>query len=258
MLAVLSPSKTLDETSAYPAVKTTQPRFLKEAAQLNERLRALKESDLAALMDISPKLAALNHSRNGAFSSSHTKNNARAALYLFKGDVYDGLDAPSLNQNHIAYINTHVRILSGLYGILRPLDLMQPYRLEMGTKLASKKGKDLYAFWGNALSDAINADAKALGTDMLLNLASVEYAKALDRKALKLKEIKVEFKQRRGNKLQVIALLSKRARGAMARHLALTNATSLADVQSFCADGYHYDSALSSAYSLVFVRDSVI
>lgn len=256
MLAIVSPSKTLDETSPYPSLHLTQPRLLKEAATLNQLLRRYSEKELAELMGISPKLAALNHARNAAFSTTHTQNTARPALYLFKGDVYDGLDAPSMSAKHIAYTNDHIRILSGLYGILRPLDLIEPYRLEMGTKLASKKGKDLYAFWGSALSESLNADAKAMGSDILLNLASIEYAKALDRKTLKLKEIKVEFKQKRGNKLQMIALFAKRARGAMARHLAETNASSLVEVKAFTSDGYRFDSALSSPENLVFVRTS--
>lgn len=256
MLAILSPSKTLDETSPYPSLHVTQPRLLKEAITLNQLLRRYSENDLAELMDISPKLAALNHKRNSAFSATQSKKNARPALYLFKGDVYDGLDALSLSAKQIDYTNTHIRIVSGLYGILRPLDLIQPYRLEMGTKLASDKGKDLYAFWGNTLSEMLNTDAKAMGADILLNLASIEYADALNRKTLKLKEIKVEFKQKRGNKLQNIALLAKRARGAMARHLAETNASSLADVRAFCTDGYRFDKTLSSAENLVFVRTS--
>jgi len=250
MLYLLSPSKTLDETSPYPKVKPSQPAFLPESEALIACLRRLKEKDLAALMDISPKLAALTHQRIRDFTTPFTAKNARPALFMFKGDVYDGLDAYSLAVGDIAYANRHLRMLSGLYGLLRPLDYMQPYRLEMGTPLKNPRGKDLYAFWGAQLSEALNNT----GADMLINLASQEYAAAIDRKALKLDEITVHFKEKRGNKLQVIGLFAKKARGMMARHLITERVETVSGITSFREGGYRFAKELSGKTDLVFTR----
>ncbi len=254
MLLVLSPSKTLDETTPHPAVKATQPAMLSSSRELVEVLKGMSEKKLATLMEISPKLAALNHARYQSWQTPFTPKNARPAIYMFKGDVYDGLDAEHLSTRDIAYAQTHLRILSGLYGVLRPLDLMQPYRLEMGRKLTTKRGKDLYRFWGESISRSLEKSAIAAGTDTLINLASQEYAEAIDRSALDLREITVHFKEKRGNKLQVIGLMAKRARGMMARHMITREVKTVKGITSFTEGGYSYVKELSDASSLVFVR----
>lgn len=250
MLYVLSPAKTLDETSPYPKLTPTQPAFLKQSEALVALLRSMKEKDIATLMDISPKLASLNHQRFQDFTTPFTAKNARPAIYTFMGDVYTGLDAYSLSVEDVTYAQDHLRMLSGLYGMLRPLDLMQPYRLEMGTGLKNAKGRDLYAFWGASISEALNKT----GADTLINLASQEYAAAIDRKALKLAEITVHFKEKRGNKLQTIALFAKKARGMMARHLIEHRVETVAGITTFKTDGYRYEKELSGKTELVFVR----
>lgn len=254
MLYVLSPSKTLDESSAFPKVSCTQPKFLAESKTLVKTLRGLSESEIAALMDISPKLAALNHARFAAWKAPFSEKNARPALFTFKGDVYDGLESESLNATDVAYANAHLRILSGLYGLLRPLDFMQPYRLEMGTTLANARGKNLYHFWGTRISEALNEAAKAAGSDLLINLASAEYAQAINRDALKLREVVVHFKERKGNQLKVIGLMAKRARGMMARYLITERVDSIKAITQFDAGGYRFDHTLSSERELTFVR----
>ena len=254
MLIILSPSKTLDETSVFSKVKSTQPALLAESASLIASLRKYKEKDIAKLMDISPKLAALNHGRFQSWATPFTAKNARPALYMFKGDVYDGLDAPSLTPGDVAFAQSHVRILSGLYGVLRPLDLMQAYRLEMGTTLKTSRGKNLTAFWGERISAELNKAAKASGSDMLINLASQEYTAAIDRSALKPREIIVHFKEKRGNKLQIIGLMAKRARGMMARHMIREQVDTIKGITAFTDDGYRFDKSLSSDSELVFTR----
>lgn len=254
MLIILSPSKTLDETSAYPRVKHTQPALLSESSALIASLAKLKEKEIAALMDISPKLAALNHARFAAWHTPCTPANARAALYMFKGDVYDGLDAYRFDGDDVAFAQSHLRILSGLYGVLRPLDLMQPYRLEMGTTLTNARGKNLYHFWGDALSRELNKAAKASGSDLLINLASQEYAAAIDRATLTPRELVIHFKEKRGNKLQIIGLMAKRARGMMARHLITERVDDIKGITAFTAGGYRFEKTLSSGNELVFVR----
>ncbi len=254
MLFILSPSKTLDETSPYLTVKPTQPVLRKESAQLISLLQSRSEKELATLMDISPKLAALNHGRFAAWKTPFTEKNARPALFMFKGDVYDGLDAASLNAKDVAYAQQHLRILSGLYGVLRPLDLMQAYRLEMGTTLANPRGKNLYQFWGTRISEQLNSAAKEVGADMLINLASGEYAGAVDRAVLKPREVTVHFKERKGNTLKVIGLMAKRARGMMARYLIEERVETIKALTKFDAGNYRFDKELSTENDIIFVR----
>lgn len=254
MLYVISPSKTLDETSPLPPCEVTQPALLPESGTLISHLRTLSEPELAALMAISPKLAALTHARYQSWSTPFTCQNARPALFTFKGDVYDGLDAATLSAADVAYAQSHLRILSGLYGLLRPLDLMQPYRLEMGTSLANPRGRNLYQFWGERITHALNLAADASGTDLLINLASQEYAAAIDRKVLKPREVTVHFKEKRGNTLQVIGLMAKRARGMMARYLVTGRIGTIDGITAFTAGGYRFDATLSDTKDLVFVR----
>ena len=194
MLFVLSPAKNLNERTPAPTAQHTQPVLLGEAEKLMAQLRPLAPQDLAALMHVSDKIALLNAERNAAWHTPFTLENAKQAVYLFNGDVYEGLDAESLPEAAIDYLQQHLRLLSGLYGLLRPLDLMQPYRLEMGTKLANARGKDLYAFWGTRISEWLNQALAEQGDDVLLNLASNEYFSAVKRSALKARVINVDFK----------------------------------------------------------------
>lgn len=254
MLLVLSPSKTLDETSAYPDVTPTRPALLADSEILAALLKKKKAGDLAKLMDISLKLAALNHTRFQRWATPFTPQNARPALYMFKGDVYEGLDAPSLDAEAVSHAQSRLRILSGLYGVLRPLDLIQPYRLEMGIALRNPRGANLYRFWGTRISEELNQAAKAAGSGLLVNLASQEYAAAIAREALEPRELLVHFKEKRGNKLQVIGLMAKRARGMMARYILREQVGDVKGITRFTEGGYRYEKALSSENALVFVR----
>jgi uncharacterized protein len=254
VLIVLSPAKTLDEATHYPAQLLTQPRFMHETQQLLATLKTLDEKAVATLMHISPKLAALNYERFQNFPKNLNETNAKPAAYMFRGDVYDGLDIDTLPTSSLAFMGAHLRVISGLYGVLRPFDFMFPYRLEMGTKLAHGGHKNLYQFWGSTIAEALNADARVAGTDVLLNLASVEYAGAIDRTALKLQEIAVHFKEKKGNQLKIVALFAKRARGRMARFVVENGLSNPADLRTFALDGYRFDKDLSSETALTFVR----
>jgi cytoplasmic iron level regulating protein YaaA (DUF328/UPF0246 family) len=254
MLIILSPSKTMDETSQLPSGLTpSMPALLSESKQLIHVLKSKSEKEIAALMGVSDALASINYRRFEAWHTPFTPQNARPALFTFTGDVYSGLDAPTLSAPDVAYAQSHLRILSGLYGLLRPLDLMQPYRLEMGTTLITPRGKNLYQFWGEKIAHTLTADARESGDDLLINLASQEYSAAIDRKILSLREITVQFKQRRGNQLKIIGLMAKRARGMMARFLIRERVTSLAQLCEFCDGGYRFEKELSHENTLVFV-----
>ncbi len=261
MLILLSPSKTQDFDSPVPAGFPTPslPAFRARSLELVEILRERSAQDLAHLMDISPKLAALNHDRFQHFAPRFTATNSRPCLRAFQGDVYDGLEAEHFTPAQIAWAQDRLRILSGLYGVLRPLDRIQPYRLEMSTRLPNPKGRDLYAFWGEALAEAINAAAKAVGTDIVINLASEEYAKAVSQKALKVQIISPQFKEASirkdgGNQLRILALFAKRARGMMARHVIEKRGKSMKALQGFGYGGYTYDPDLSTPETPVFTR----
>lgn len=253
MIILLSPSKTLDE-SPLIVEGATQPQFLKEASQLVAVARKLKQKDLEKLMDISPKLAALNVERFANFKTPFTAKTAKAAVYLFKGDVYDGLAVEQFKKADIAYAQQHLRILSGLYGLLRPLDLMQPYRLEMGISLKNPKGKNLYTFWGDTLTRAVNEAAEAAKSKLIINLASQEYFSAIHPKKLAYPLITPVFKESRNGKLATIGLMAKRARGTMAAWLIHERIQKPADIQNFSEDGYRFQPKLSAASELVFVR----
>lgn len=254
MLIVVSPAKTLDEACSYPTLEVSTPRLMADTKTLVKTLQGYDEKALGKLMGISPKLAALNTGRYASFPKTLTEKNAKPAGFLFRGDVYGGLDIDTLPVKELPQLNARLRILSGLYGILRPFDLMYPYRLEMGTQLKIGSAKDLYAFWGDALAKQLNKDASELGTDILINLASNEYAKAIDRNALGLREIDVQFKEERGNKLQVLGLFAKRARGMMARYIVASAAKTPQDLEGFDAGGYRFRRDLSAPESLVFSR----
>lgn len=256
MLFVLSPAKSLDFEPAPAAVPHTQPRFLEKSAPLIDILRLQSPAQIAELMSLSDKLAVLNVMRYADWSVAHTQPEAKQAILAFNGDVYEGLDAPSLNKKQLAYVQDHVRVLSGLYGVLRPLDLMRPYRLEMGTKLANPAGKDLYAWWRESNTAAILGDLAEAGQP-LINTASDEYFKSVDRKALAKADVRIVdcvFEDFKDGKFKIISFYAKRARGLMVRAAAEAGWKSAEDLQGFDAEGYAYVPAASSEDKLVFRR----
>lgn len=249
MLLVLSPAKTIDASPVYPAsVTLSKPQFLSDAKTLAAQLAAMSEKQLAALMDISPKLSALNMARFESFTAGEFP-----AAWMFRGDVYDGLDIDTLPNKALPELERRLRMLSGLYGVLKPSDAMHPYRLEMGTGLKNAKGKNLYAFWGDRIAKALNKAGAEADTDTLLNLASVEYASAIDREALKLREVTANFKERKNGTVKVVALFAKRARGTMARWV-IEQKVQQEHLADFAEDGYRFDKKLSDDAHLVFVR----
>lgn len=255
MLAILSPSKTLDYQSPVPVDRCTQPEFLADAQQLVRQMRKHGEGELAALMSISPKLAALNVERFRVWKPPFTLDNARQALFAFKGDVYTGFDLSAYDGADFEYAQGHLRILSGLYGVLRPLDLIQPYRLEMGTALATPRGRNLYEFWGGRIAEALNEAVARSGTDMLVNLASQEYFHAVDQSLLRARIIAVAFKDGKPGAYKIISLFAKKARGAMADFLLRERICTVKGLQSFCGLGYSWNRELSRGDELVFTRD---
>ena len=255
MLLVISPAKTLDYTSPIRTVKHTEPGFLEQSGKLVALMRKKKPAQLRALMGISDKLAALNHARFQSWSPANTPANSRQALLTFMGDVYTGLDAQSLNARDIGFAQKHLRILSGLYGLLRPLDLMQPYRLEMGTAVKNPRGADLYRFWGNAPTLALNEQAASLRTRYLVNLASNEYFKAVNVKLLEPVVVTPVFKERRGDDYKVLSFFAKKARGQMARYIIQQRIGKPEGLRNFNEDGYRFNETLSNTTKFVFTRD---
>lgn len=254
MLFLLSPAKSLDFEPAALDVPYTQPLFVPQSAELIEILRQKSPQDIASLMSLSDTLSGLNVARYQAWRPKFTAQNAKQAVLAFNGDVYDGLDAKTLSADELAWTQDHVCILSGLYGVLRPLDYMQPYRLEMGTTLANARGKDLYQFWGTQISDYLNTRLAADKTPVIINLASQEYFKAVDKKTLKARVVDCVFEDFKGGKYKIISFYAKRARGLMAR-FAATQALSLPEqLKGFDLDGYAYQAASSSPERLVFRR----
>jgi len=255
MLVVVSPAKNLDFETGVPVDKNTQPLLLNDTERLMEVCRTLSPSDLSSLMKISDKLATLNANRFAEFSTPFTTDNARQAMYAFNGDVYTGLDAYTLNDDAVAYAQTHLRILSGLYGLLRPLDLMQPYRLEMGTKLSNPDGKDLYAFWDTKITETLNEAMAAQGDNILVNLASNEYFKAVKKNKLDGMIITPTFKDCKNGQYKIISFFAKKARGLMARYIIENEVADVAGLKGFDTDGYQYSEEQSSATELVFLRN---
>lgn len=254
MLAVLSPAKNLDYESDYPSVEATQPRLLDDAAELVDVCRELSPQQLGSLMKISDKLAGLNAARFAEWSRPFSEHNARPAIFAFNGDVYAGLDAYQLDAGALNASQHQLRILSGLYGLLRPLDLMQPYRLEMGTKLNNPRGKNLYEFWGDTITELLNQDLAQQGTDVLVNLASNEYFSVVNTKALKARVITPVFKDEKNGQYKVISFYAKKARGLMARFMVNQTPTSVSDLKDFDVAGYQFNAAESSEDKLVFKR----
>lgn len=252
MKIVISPAKSLDFESKLPTQEYTQPVFQDEAARLNRLLKKKSARSLSKLMDISQALAVLNYERNQEWSLPFDTDNSRPAVFAFAGDVYRGLDAYSMSAPQIDYAQEHLRILSGLYGLLKPLDLMQPYRLEMGTKMPVGVKKNLYQFWKQKITKALNEEFEE--GEILVNLASNEYFKAIDTKTLKAEVITPVFKEFKNGEYKTIATFAKPARGMMSRHLIDSNAQSIDDIKSFNAEGYGYSEELSSETQLVFSR----
>ncbi|MGB7394599.1 MAG: peroxide stress protein YaaA [Pricia sp.] len=241
MKIVISPAKSLDYEREYPKFKQTQPQFLEDAVKLNTILAKKKPKALMDLMGISDNLAQLNWERNQDFDIPFTTQNAKPAIYAFDGDVYKGLDAYSLSSQNVGALQDSLRILSGLYGILRPLDLIQPYRLEMGTKLKVGRKKDLYAFWQEKITDQLNSE---LDDDSLfINLASKEYFGAIEEKALKVPVITPVFKDWNNDKLKIVSFYAKKARGSMVRYIVENGVKTLSDLKKFDYDDYEFSEA---------------
>ncbi|MBB3104063.1 peroxide stress protein YaaA [Azomonas macrocytogenes] len=255
MLMVISPAKTLDYQT-LPVIQTyTQPQYLDHAQELAEQLRKLDPLQLGELMHLSDKLTALNIARYGSWTPAFTPENAKQALLAFKGDVYTGINAEDFQDDDFEFAQKHLRILSGLYGVLRPLDLMQPYRLEMGTKLGNSRGKDLYAFWGDRISDWLNAALEKQGDDILLNLASNEYFNAVKRQALAGRIIDTEFRDLKNGQYKIISFHAKKARGLMVRYVIQERLRDPERLKFFDYGGYRYSESHSATNRLVFLRD---
>ncbi len=252
MLTVISPAKSLDMEPV--TITPTAPAFQEDAVRLSKTARNLTLGGLKSLMGISDDLARLNRDRFKAFAATPADHAVKPAALAFNGDTYQGLEAKTLDDSDLAFAQDHLRILSGLYGLLRPLDAIQPYRLEMGSRLKTRRGKSLYDYWGDQIAKALNAQAEAVATDTLVNCASQEYFGAADRKALKLRVITPQFLEVKDDKPRMVSFFAKRARGAMARHLIATRATDPAAVLEFSAGGYAHDPDLSEDLKPVFVR----
>ena len=254
MLMVISPAKTLDFETAPTTERFTQPQYLDHSQELILQLRELTPAQISELMHLSDKLAGLNAARFGSWTPAFTAKNAKQALLAFKGDVYTGLAAETLSETDLDYAQQHLRMLSGLYGLLRPLDLMQPYRLEMGTKLANARGKDLYAFWGERISEWLNEALAEQGDDVLLNLASNEYFSAVKRSALKARVIDTEFRDQKNGQYKIISFYAKKARGMMSRFVISERIDNPEHLKQFDVQGYRFDNELSKPEKLVFLR----
>ncbi|MGB0450065.1 MAG: peroxide stress protein YaaA [Porticoccaceae bacterium] len=251
MLIVISPAKKLDYTSSVTSPLTTQPALLDHSSELLKGLKALAPQEVSSLMSLSDKLGALNFERFQEWQTPFTEDNARPAVLAFKGDVYQGLDADSMSDEDLHWAQDHLRILSGLYGLLRPLDLMQAYRLEMGTKFANSRGKDLYQFWGELITTELNM----MKAPVLVNLASNEYFKSVQEKDIAARVITPVFMDKKNGKYKIVSFYAKKARGLMSRYIIKNRITDAEKIKNFDTDGYSFNSALSEADKWVFVRD---
>jgi len=255
MIAVVSPAKNLDFKSEID-VKGTQPRLMECTNELIGVMRKKSVDEVKELMSISKQLAGLNVHRYKEFSSEHTEENSRPSALAFNGDVYQGLQAETFDQQKMDFAQKHLRILSGLYGLLRPLDLIQPYRLEMGTKLAFDDYNTLYDYWDKKILDLLVEDLKEQGDDIILNLASNEYFKSINKKDMPAKVIDVEFKHLKNGKYKIISFYAKKARGLMSRFMIEHQITDPGDLRGFDYEGYYFDEEASSENKLAFKRDN--
>jgi len=249
MLAVISPSKTQDFSSSNVDV-FTKTRQIEQSQILIDLLKTKTQGEIASLMSISDKLSKLNFDRFQTFSTPFTLTNAKQALLAFKGDVYNGIDAPSLSSQDLDFAQSCVRMLSGLYGVIRPLDLIQPYRLEMGTRLENDKGKNLYEFWGDQISQILNEDESSV----IINLASNEYFKGIDKKSLNAKIINIAFKELKGDTYKIIGIYAKRARGLMVNYMIKNRITKSDDLKNFNVEDYKFRQDMSDELTWVFTR----
>lgn len=254
MLFILSPAKTLDYSSQIPYSGQSDLEFMKESAQLVRILKKLNPEELSKLMKVSSKIAYLNHDRFAQWKTPIALENARQAIFAFKGEVYNGLDAYTLNDYELEYAQNHMRMLSGLYGLLRPMDMMLPYRLEMGTKLQSTKFNNLYEFWGDKITKKLQKAIDESGTKILVNLASIEYFNAVNSKKIKSTIITPIFKEAKGDSYKVISIFAKKARGLMSRYIIQNQIENPEDLKHFDLDGYFYNEVLSTQTELIFTR----
>ncbi len=256
MLMVISPAKTLDYETKPTTKTATEPDFLSDSQELIEQLRTLAPQDISELMSISDQLGVLNYDRFQQWSLPFNADNAKQAALAFKGDVYTGLEAETFGRKEWSFAQKHLRILSGLYGLLRPLDLMQPYRLEMGTKFANHRGKDLYQFWGDQITEALNTQLKSVKANTLVNLASNEYFKAVNKKKLNAEIITPVFKDLKNGEYKIISFYAKKARGLMSSWVIRNGITEVQGLVDFNVAGYQYNAAFSDEKNWVFTRDS--
>jgi len=255
MQIIISPAKTLDFETKQKFTESTLPAFLDDSCELMDRLKLLSPTDLSSLMKISEKLGKLNFERNQAWKTPFTKENAKQCIYAFKGDVYTGLEAEDLNKKDIQFAQKHLRILSGLYGLLKPLDLIQPYRLEMGARFTNTRGDNLYQFWGDKLTNTINKELK--DNPVLINLASNEYSKALQMKNINAEIITPIFKDKKNGVYKLISFYAKKARGLMSRFIVANKITDPQLLKEFILAGYQFNQSLSKDNNWVFTRDEL-
>ena len=255
MLIVVSPAKTLDYENPPKTKVFTQPDYLKNSQELITRLRKLSTPEISKLMSVSQKIADLNVDRYKTWNKIFTEKNAKQCVLAFKGDVYTGLDAESFTSKDFSFAQKHLRVLSGLYGLLRPLDLMQPYRLEMSTKLDTKHGKNLYQFWGSTITEGLNKQLKKIKSEYLINLASNEYFKAVKPKELNAEIITPAFKEYKDGEYKMIGIYAKKARGLLSRYIILNQLENPEELKSFCEEGYKFNKKLSEGNTWVFSRN---
>ena len=254
MLIVISPAKTLDYETPAKTKVFTSPDYLDQSQGLINRLRNFSSLDISDLMKVSAKIADLNFDRYEAWKKPFTQKNAKQAVLAFKGDVYTGLNAETFKADDFKFAQNHLRVLSGLYGLLRPLDLMQPYRLEMGTKLKTDEGKNLYEFWGSDITEGLNKQLKKIKSDILINLASNEYFKAVKPKELSAEIITPAFKEFKNGEYKMIGIYAKKARGLLSRYIIQNKLSDPEDLKSFNEEGYRFNKTLSKGNNWVFTR----
>ncbi len=254
MLLVISPAKKLDYEPQNKTSIYTTPDYLKESSQLIKRLRDFSTLDISELMDVSTNIAELNFERYSSWSSNFTVDNSKQSILAFNGDVYTGMDAMSFDSKDFKFAQKHLRILSGLYGLLRPLDLMKAYRLEMGSKLSTTRGKNLYEFWDIIITDGLNQQLKTIKSDVLINLASNEYFKSVKKKQLNANIITPMFKDYKNGDYKMIGIYAKKARGLLSRYIIKNKMTKPDDIKNFDAEGYQFNKKLSHEHNWIFTR----
>jgi len=254
MILVISPAKTLDYETPSSTQRFSQPAFLDDSAELIDQLKILSPSDVSSLMSISDKLGVLNSNRFIEWQIPFTPDNSKQAVLAFKGDVYEGMSANTLSEEDLNWANEHLRILSGLYGLLKPLDLMQPYRLEMGTRFSNERGKNLYEFWGNKITDKLNQELAEQKSPVLINLASNEYFKSVKSELLSAQVITPVFKDWKNDKYKIISFYAKKARGMMSAYIIKNRLESPSDIKQFDSAGYAFSPEQSTEKEWVFLR----